>query len=182
MRDPSTVLPAYITSLRSALVIAVMVAAPVGRVASADEAQQVQQLRTVVFICEHGSSKSLLATALFNRMAEQRQLPWRAVSRAVSRETVAPAVPAKLVRSMAADGFHVQAFKPEAVSAPEMASAARVIVLGYDADVKGQPGARVEHWDDIPPPSLEYAGATTAIAPRIDVLMESLAAESGARD
>jgi protein-tyrosine-phosphatase len=181
MRKRSSVFPIYLNWIRPALVIAIM-AASVGRVASADEAQQVQQVRTVVFICEHGSSKSLVATALFNRMAEQRQLPWRAVSRAVSRETAAPTVPAKLVRSMAADGFHVQAFHPQAVSTPEMASAARVIMLGYDGEVNGQAGARVERWDEIPPPSLEYASATTALVSRIEPLLANLAADSGAHD
>lgn len=59
----------------------------------------------VVFVCEHGSSKSLVAATLFNKMAEQRGLTVRALSRAVSEKTVDKQVPENLARTMALDGF-----------------------------------------------------------------------------
>src|SRR5262249_53143547 len=34
---------------------------------------------TIVFVCEHGSSRSLVAATLFNRIAEQRGLAVRAI-------------------------------------------------------------------------------------------------------
>ena len=37
--------------------------------------------RTVVFVCEHGSAKSLVAASLFDRMAKERGVAVRAVSR-----------------------------------------------------------------------------------------------------
>jgi len=134
-------------------------------------------LATVVFICEHGSSKSLVATALFNRIAEQRGIPLRALSRAVSPETVAQKVPARLVRSMAADGFQVEAFRPQAVTSPEIAGAARVIVIGYDGQLRDQGKAPVERWNDVPPPSRAYDDATTTIISHIELLFRELADE-----
>jgi len=163
--------------MRSALVVVACIAALSGHEASASDEHEVRQSSTVVFICEHGSSKSLVATALFNRIAEQRNLPVRAISRAVGPETVDSRVPPKLVRSMAADGFQVKGFQPQAVTASEIANASQVIVIGYDGELKNQANARVERWNDIPPASLEYDSATKALASHIEVLLRGLAGE-----
>jgi protein-tyrosine-phosphatase len=40
-----------------------------------------KQGQTVVFVCEHGSAKSVVAAANFNRLAGERGLGLRAVSR-----------------------------------------------------------------------------------------------------
>ncbi len=36
---------------------------------------------TILFVCEHGSAKSVVAAAHFNRIAAARGLPFRAISR-----------------------------------------------------------------------------------------------------
>ncbi len=38
----------------------------------------------VVFVCEHGAAKSLIATAYFNKLASERDLSDRAIFRGVS--------------------------------------------------------------------------------------------------
>ena len=40
---------------------------------------------TVLFVCEHGAAKSVIAAAEFNRLAEQRGLAWRATFRGRDR-------------------------------------------------------------------------------------------------
>ncbi|MGH9334858.1 MAG: hypothetical protein ACRD21_14045, partial [Vicinamibacteria bacterium] len=42
---------------------------------------RIQEPRTVVFVCEHGAAKSVIAAAHFNRLAKERELPFRAISR-----------------------------------------------------------------------------------------------------
>ena len=42
----------------------------------------------VVFVCEHGNVKSLMAASCFNQLAEQRGLPFRAVSRGVAPDSI----------------------------------------------------------------------------------------------
>src|SRR4051812_13833324 len=42
------------------------------------------QLRKIVFVCEHGSAKSVIAAAYFNKMAKERKLPLEAVARGVN--------------------------------------------------------------------------------------------------
>ena len=126
---------------------------------------------TVVFVCEHGVSKSLVAAALFNRMAEQRGLPVRAISRAVDSKAVGARVPPRLVQKMTSDGFNIQTFRPQVLAATEAAHANRVVVIGYEGPVEAAADGVVERWEDVAPPSLEYESAKKAITSQIEVLL-----------
>jgi len=161
--------------IRIALLVVSVAAALVGRAALAGEANTSGQPSTVVFICEHGSAKSLVAANLFNRMAEQRGLSVRAVSRAASARTADPKVPLKLARIMAEDGFEVAAFQPQAVTAAEAANASRVVVIGYDGDVEALGNAPVERWSGVAPVGLDYAAAKRDIAAHVESLLRSIA-------
>src|SRR6266576_5177829 len=78
---------------------------------------------TVVFVCEHGAAKSVIAAAHFNRLASQKKLPYRAVARGPNPDdAVAPVVRAAL----AAEGLDVSAGRPKAVSQEELTRAGRV--------------------------------------------------------
>jgi arsenate reductase len=85
---------------------------------------QNRQPATIVFVCEHGSAKSVIATAHFNRLAEAKGLPYRAVSRGTHPDTEIPA----LIRTgLLADGLDVSGWKPKLISDDDMRQAARVI-------------------------------------------------------
>jgi arsenate reductase len=161
--------------IQFAFVVAAVAAALVGRAALAGEANTTGQPSTVVFFCEHGSAKSLVAANLFNRMAEQRGLSVRGLSRAVSARTVDSKVPLKLARIMAEDGFEVAAFRPQAVTAAEAANASRVVVIDYDGDVEALGNVPVERWSEVAPVGLDYAGAKRDIAAHVESLLHSIA-------
>src|SRR5262249_18950147 len=129
---------------------------------------------SVVFICEHGVSKSMVAAMLFNRIAEQRGLAVRAVSRAASPQTLASKVPPRLVQNMDDDGFPVKDFRPQAVAATDASGATRIVVIGYDENIKAIGSAAAEHWDDVPPASLEYDDPKRKITSHIDKLLQEL--------
>ena len=42
----------------------------------------------VVFVCEHGAAKSVVATAYFNKLAAERNLPFRATFRGTVPRTI----------------------------------------------------------------------------------------------
>jgi protein-tyrosine-phosphatase len=42
------------------------------------------QSPTIVFVCEHGAVKSVIATAYFNKLAADRHLPFRVTFRGVN--------------------------------------------------------------------------------------------------
>ena len=157
---------------RSAVLAGVFVMALAGR-AYADEAK-VATASTVVFICEHGSSKSLVAATLFNQIAEQRGLAVRAVSQAASTQTVDARVPPRLVQKMFVDGFQVKALRPQAVTAADTTNATRVVVIGYDGNVDAIGNVPIERWNDVPPASLEYDDAKREIIAHIEALLQGV--------
>jgi protein-tyrosine-phosphatase len=135
---------------------------------------------TVVFICEHGSSRSFVAASLFNRIAEQRGLAVRALSRAVRPETADKKVIPRLAESMTRDGFAAAStFEPRPVTTSEATNARRIVVINYAGKVDAIGEHPAEHWDGVPAASLEYDRAKELITSHIEELLRALPAAAG---
>lgn len=130
----------------------------------------------IVFMCEHGNVKSLIASEWFNHLAAERGLTVRAVSRGLSPEVV---VPARIAEHLRGDGFDVRSFRPRALARVDLVGAARLVVIGSQPPswVSAEPVA-VERWDGIPPASESYDASRAALRDRIVVLLESLGPRS----
>jgi protein-tyrosine-phosphatase len=130
---------------------------------------------TVVFVCEHGAAKSVIAAAHFNRLASQMKLPYRAVSRGTNPDdTVAPAVRSGL----AAEGLDVTAWRPKAVTGEDIRRAGKVVSLSTDLPAKNPSvKSKLVEWNDIPSVSQNYSAARAAIVREVEKLVEKLAAE-----
>ncbi len=126
----------------------------------------------IVFVCEHGSVKSLIAASLFDRAAEERGLPFRAVARGINPEAH---VPPAIVAAMHGDGFEVEEFRPQGLQKEDVAGAARVVAIGVDLTARVD-GAKtlMQSWDDVPPASVDYAAARAALQRHIDALLDDL--------
>jgi protein-tyrosine-phosphatase len=128
----------------------------------------------VVFVCEHGSAKSVVAASLFERMARDRGVAIRALSRGTVPDA---AVPPAVVSALRNEGIDVASFRPGALAEPEVAAAAAVVAIGVDlGDLATKAGARLERWDDIPPVSTRYPEARKAMLARLDSLLQRLRA------
>jgi arsenate reductase (thioredoxin) len=126
----------------------------------------------IVFVCEHGSAKSVVAACFCERYARDRGLAVRAVSRGTTPDA---AVPAPVVAALRADGFDVASFAPRAVSDGELRAATRVVAFGVDLEEPGPgPDDRLERWDDVPPVSTSYPEARKAILLRLVPLLRRL--------
>ena len=131
---------------------------------------------TVVFVCEHGSVKSLMAAQWFNRLAQERGLGLRAVSRGLTPDAV---VPAPVAEHLAGHGFALGGFTPTALAASDLGRALRVVSLGADTASVVAPGdARLERWDDIPPSAGRYDRTSEEIRVRVRTLLDRLEAEA----
>jgi len=127
---------------------------------------------TIVFVCEHGTVKSLIAREWFNRLAAERGLAIRAVSRGLTPDASVPAAIADALRS---DGFDASGFEPLAFSAADATGAVRVVGIGVDLSAAAQRGgAPWEAWEGIPPASERYAASRDALRGRIETLLETL--------
>jgi protein-tyrosine-phosphatase len=128
---------------------------------------------SVVFVCEHGNVKSLIAMQWFNRVAAERQLSVRAVSRGLTPENpVPPPIRARLKD----DGFDVSAFEARALRPSDVEGAPRLVMIGADAPAWARDfGTRVEVWTDIPPASEDYGASRDTLKERIGSLLSALA-------
>src|SRR5688500_13776071 len=91
--------------------------------AGAAEVQQPEQI--VLFVCEHGTAKSVIAAAHFNRMAAERGLAVRAISRGTAPDAT---VPSRISEGLKRDGLRLpDGFTPTALSGTDMAQAIRIV-------------------------------------------------------
>src|SRR5437899_3687220 len=75
---------------------------------------------TVVFVCEHGAAKSVIATAYFNKIAAERGLHARAVYRGVNPQADLSVGALKGLRD---DGLTVPDQRPSPITQADVANA-----------------------------------------------------------
>ena len=123
----------------------------------------------ILFVCEHGAAKSILAAAYFNKMAGERGLNAHAVARGTNPDQeLSP----KTVEGLEGDGLHPTETMPQKLTRAEVESAHQIIAFcelpaGYPY------GLRLEQWNDIPPVSENYETARDTIIQRINQLFDT---------
>ena len=129
---------------------------------------------TIVFVCEHGAAKSVIAAAHFNRLAKEKGLPYRAISRGTNPDAVvAPAVRSGL----SSEGLDVSTWRPTAISDDDIRRAERIVsfATGLPA-AKPAIRSKLLEWNDIPSTTQNYGAARAAIVRQVEDLVEKLAA------
>lgn len=132
---------------------------------------------TVLFVCEHGSAKSVVAAAHFNRIAAERGLPFRAISRGTAPDPeMAPAA----VKGLLGDGLKPADPAPAKLTQADLDSAVRVVTF-CDLPPDLEAATSVQRWE-VPPVSTEYARSRDAMLERMEPLLLALnAGPQGAR-
>ena len=126
---------------------------------------------TVLFICPHGAAKSVLASTYFEQLAKARGLKVRVESAGTDPDpTVSPAVAAHLKRQ----GYPVPGSNPRKVTSKDFETADVVISIGCDLSGLPEPRGKLVRWDEVPPPSEDFARADEAIRKRVTKLIEEL--------
>jgi len=127
-------------------------------------------MQTILFVCPHGTAKSVIAAAYCQQLAEQRGLPLHAIFAGTDPDPViAPAVAARLQ----AEGIQIAPQTPHRATPEELSSAFRILSLGCDPNDL-PPGSEVIHWDDVPPASVNLAATCDDIRARVERLVETL--------
>jgi protein-tyrosine-phosphatase len=139
-------------------------------------ADQLAEPQTVLFVCEHGSVKSLLAKLLFEQAAVREDLAVSAASRGTAPDVE---VPDWMRTALERDGFPIGPWKPTALSEADIRGAS--LVVTFDVLVPSKVDTEIERWDGLPAVSKDYVAGREAIAARIEKLVAELkrAAEAG---
>jgi arsenate reductase (thioredoxin) len=126
---------------------------------------------TVLFVCLHGSAKSLIAAEHLARLARSRGVPVRAESVGIEPD---PDVPPHVVAGLAGDGIDVRGYTPRAATADRLAEASHIISFGCDVGTMLPASVFAERWDEVPLVSEGYDAARDVIVQRVKRLLEAL--------
>lgn len=128
------------------------------------------QRETVLFVCQFGTAKSVIARELFRRRAASRGIAVAALSRGlVIEDHLTP----ELRQRLAADGINPYA-EPFEVLQPQDWQQAKVVVA-FNPLPDTVPKAKVRDWTDVPSVVSQYPAARAAMDQRIEALLDEFA-------
>jgi arsenate reductase (thioredoxin) len=124
----------------------------------------------IIFVCEHGAAKSILAATYFNQLARERNLSFRAVARGTHPQE---AYSSSTVAGLQEDGLTANESVPQKLSLEEIEVAQQIIAF-CELPIEFQQKGKIEQWNDIPPVSQNYEKAREAIVEHLRHLVDSL--------
>ena len=127
----------------------------------------------IVFVCEHGAAKSVIAAAYFNRLAAERGLPYRATFRGTHPE---PSLSTRAVEGLRADGLAVPTGTPTALVQKDIDNATHIFAIGCALPDNARRSGKTNDWSDVPE-SNGYAATRDAIVRHVTELVDTLQAQ-----
>jgi arsenate reductase (thioredoxin) len=129
----------------------------------------------VVFICEHGAAKSVVASEYFNRLAAERGLAVRAIARGADPQAD---LSVSAVKGLKGDGLPPTLDTPRPLTAGDLRRSARVVAFDCEQPAMKALKGMDACWDDVPAVSDDYARARDAIRAHVAELVEKMIAQS----
>lgn len=124
----------------------------------------------VVFVCEHGAAKSVIATAYFNKLAAERGLPYRATFRGTSPQE---AVSVRAVAGLKADGVAIPQGAPAAIGDADITGATHIFAIGCTLPAAAVSSGKSKDWADVPDDQ-GYEAQRDAIVRHVTELLDDL--------
>jgi protein-tyrosine-phosphatase len=130
----------------------------------------------IIFVCEHGAAKSIIATAYFNKLASSINLSIRAIARGTNPD---PEFSTKTMEGLHRDGLILPEGAPQKLTLADVESSQQIVSfcelpIEYQRIRRG--GSRsvptIEIWDDVPPVSENYEKARDKIVAKVMTIMK----------
>jgi protein-tyrosine-phosphatase len=126
------------------------------------------QTLTIVFVCEHGAAKSIIAAAYFNKLAGEANSNFRALARATNPDSeLSP----KTIAGLHEDDLTPTESTPQKLSPADVESAQQIISF-CELPEEYQNKVKIEKWDAVPPVSESYEKARDAILEKLNQLLK----------
>jgi arsenate reductase len=126
---------------------------------------------TILFVCEHGAAKSIIAAAYFNKLALERGLDVQAIARGTLPDDE---LSQSTLQGLMADGLTSTESSPRKLQPAEIEAAQRVIAFGDLFDRDAHQGIEIENWNEVPPVSRDYQTARDAIVEHVHQLLAKM--------
>jgi protein-tyrosine-phosphatase len=122
----------------------------------------------IIFVCEHGAAKSVLAATYFNHIAQKTGSNLRAIARGTDPHIeLSP----QMIKGLSEDGLVPAASVPQKITEADVRSAQRVIAF-CELPIEYEGQGVIECWDDIPPVSENYTQTRDIIVERIRQMLK----------
>lgn len=129
----------------------------------------------VVFVCEHGAAKSVVASQYFNKLAAERGLAVRSIARGADPQAD---LSVSAVKGLTEDGLSPTPGAPRPLTASDVRGSARVIAFDCEQPAMKALRGMDACWDDVPATAKDYARARDRIRARVEAIVEQMAAQS----
>jgi len=150
-------------SVRTALSLVIVVTALVTASAQSGDEE-------IVFVCEHGAAKSVIATAYFNKLAAERGLPDRAIYRGANPQAD---LSVSALKGLREDGLAVPSAKPSPITPGDVTKATHIFAIGCSLPAHAAASGKAESWDDVPEDQ-GYAAQRDAIKRHVERLLDQI--------
>jgi arsenate reductase (thioredoxin) len=128
------------------------------------------QTKKIVFVCEHGSAKSVIAAAYFNKIAKEKNLPYEAVARGTNPDKeISPKTKQILVK----DSLFDENFVPQKLSQQDVDEAQQVFLF-YALPETIQGKGKIQYWLEVESVNGDYAKLRDDIVAKITPVVDSL--------
>ena len=125
---------------------------------------------TILFVCEHGAAKSVIATAYFNKLAAERGLVYRATFRGTAPQE---ALSTRTVEGLQADHIPIPNGRPAAIAGTDIAQATHIFAIGCTLPAAAISSGKSADWSDVPDDQ-GYAAMRDAIVRHVRTLLDDL--------
>lgn len=122
----------------------------------------------VLFVCEHGAAKSIIAAAYFNKLAHEKGLNLQAIARGTIPDNELSPI---TVQGLMTDGLTSTELTPQKLLPADIESAQRIITFGDLLDKEDYQDIEIENWNEVPPVSKDYQIARNAIMEHLTHLL-----------
>ena len=127
-------------------------------------------MKNIIFVCEHGAAKSIVASVWFNKLASQNGLSIRSIARGTHPDAeLGP----KAVEGLREDGLTPLESVPQKILLADVESAIHIVSF-CEIPEEFKNKVTTESWADVPAVSDGYEAARDAIVKHINHLVSSL--------
>lgn len=125
--------------------------------------------KVIIFVCEHGAAKSIIAATFFNQIAKQRGLNLTAIARGTAPDLE---LSEQTINGLSSDGLTPAESSPKNLSSQEVESAQSIV--SFCELPKEFEQIVVERWEGIPAVSEDYNRARDAIIERLNDFLDHI--------
>ena len=123
----------------------------------------------VLFVCQHGAAKSVIAARHFAHLARERGLTVGAVAAGVEPDAV---IPPHVIAGLRKDGVDDHDAPPQAITRDLLENAQIVVSFGCDLSAVAEDSGRIVQWKDVPAVSDGYDAARSEILRRLHAILD----------